>query len=132
MIQRIQSLMLLLAAGLPALLFRFPFLKQGDDGLYIKEDNVSLIITVAAMVISFLAIFLFKNRGLQSRVTRIAALLITALMAYFVYQYFTLREADANIAAGWIYPILSLILLFRAKKAIDKDEKLVKSVDRLR
>lgn len=144
MIQRIQSIFLLLASGTFGGLFGLPFATgpatKGSffqDGIYNILDNPFLIVlTVIGLILSFGSIFLYTNRPLQKRLTIlsiIVSILIPVLAALLVY-----KEADnigtSNIddSLGLYLPILSIILLALAIVFINKDQKLVQSMDRLR
>jgi len=65
---------------------------------------------------------------------RLNILLNFILLGFFVYQSLNVSgEADVSEKGiGILLPILSIVLLVLANKAIKKDEDLVKSVDRLR
>lgn len=139
MIQRIQSIYLLVAAIAVALLFSFPFatsdptpdgpLADGDLDVY---DNVALLLLVIAIVgLNVATIFLFKNRKLQMSLTRSSIVVILALLATVAYFIFT-AAATLGVGLGIFTPALAIVLLFLANRAIYKDEQLVKSSDRIR
>jgi hypothetical protein len=158
MIQRLQSIFLLLASGSIASLFS-PIMALGKvvhgqaaapsplaDGQFTVSDDVSLMgIAAAAAVVFFAAIFLFKNRSLQATVTQIGNLLSGALLAY---GYFLFSKAIPSVSAvnvdattqateigysfGIAAPILAMILSLLAIRMIRKDEAIVRSADRLR
>jgi hypothetical protein len=158
MIQRLQSIFLLLASGSVASLFS-PMMALGKvvhgqaaapsplaDGQFTVSDDVSLVgVTALAAAIFFVAIFLFKNRSLQATVTQVGNILSGGLLAY---GYFLFSKAapsvsaatlDANAQAteiGYGYgiaaPIIAMILSLIAIRMIRKDEAIVRSADRLR
>ncbi len=136
MLQRIQTIYLLLAAGVSAGLSMFLPYGINEDGieLYAKEVFFLLGMFVGSAVLSLVAIFLFKNRQLQFVLGRINILLNFILLGVFVYWSLTVsgetRVSEKGI--GMIIPIISIVLLVMANKAIKRDENLVKSVDRLR
>ena len=79
-------------------------------------------------------IFWFKNRKLQFVLGRINIILNFFLLGVFVYWSLSL-PGEMNISEkgiGMFLPIISIVFLVLANKAIKKDEDLVKSVDRLR
>ena len=138
MVQRIQSIFLLLASGGFWSLFALPFATSKDksgyyqDGvLTIQDHTVLLGLAVAGGLISFIAIFLFKNRNLQKSITWLAAICGLALGG-FSYYLFSDSGQSANLGGGIGIPFISLILAIAAIIFIGKDEKLVKSMDRLR
>ena len=77
---------------------------------------------------------MFKNRKLQFVLGRLNIILNFILLGLFVYQ--SLNVSGETLVSekgiGIFLPILSIVLLVLANKAIKKDEDLVKSVDRLR
>jgi hypothetical protein len=84
------------------------------------------------------AVFFFKKRPLQYRLTRLAFL---SNLAYVVFLFFaidaiaeTLFDAEIRILhhAGFYLPVAALPLCFLAVRGIKKDEALVKSLDRIR
>lgn len=146
MIQRIQSLFLLLAAGSAFSLFALNFASTNNaisqsaifgDGLYNIQDNIALLILFClAGGLAFVSIFLFKNRKTQLLLSRIAIVanvigFILALILFF-NDMGTLGEATPNDELGIGAPIAFLIFGILAMRFINKDEKLVKSMDRLR
>ena len=159
MIQRIQSIFLLLASGAVGSLFA-PLMALGKvihgttddassplaDGVFTITDNAVLIgLTAAAAVGLGVAIFLFRNRKWQIRLSQIGNVLSGGLLAYgyFLFQKAaaTLKmvDIDANHAAsevgygfGVVAPILAIILSLIAIRFIKKDEAIVRSADRLR
>jgi len=146
MIQRIQSIFLLLASGSAFSLFALPFASTNSavssstifgDGLYNIHDNVGLIaLFCLAGLLAFINIFLFNNRKTQLLVGRIALVaniigLVLALILFFNDSQ-TLGNTNPNDELGIAAPIVYLIFGALALRYINKDEKLVKSMDRLR
>ena len=146
MIQRIQSIYLFLAAAAAFGLFVLPFASTSNsisasalfaDGLYNLQDNIGLLVLFAAAgALSLIAIFLFKNRKSQSLIGRfsIVANIIGLVLAIilFMQDRTTLGNATPEDGLGLYLPIVFLIFGLLAQRAIGKDEKLVRSMDRLR
>ncbi len=136
MIQRIQTLYLLLAAivtgGLP---FAFNLWKSVSKTI-INAIDFPLIIGgfALATILSIISILMFKNRKLQFVINRLTIILNFILLITLVYWSLNLSgEAEVSEKGiGMFLPIISIVLLVLANKAIQKDEDLVKSVDRLR
>jgi len=137
MIQRIQSVWLLLAAACAALSFKFPFyigdLPTEKTHKLIATDSLPIIIiTATVMLLSFVIIFLFKKRVLQLRLS-ILGILLEALLIFLYYL-----EVKKFVPGSGTYAITALLhaaivfFLFMAAKNINKDEKLIKDSDRLR
>lgn len=136
MIQRIQTLYLALTAILSILAaFLIKNLAQTDEsiifGLTIKGDQITFFI---AAILAVFSIFLYKKRINQFIVNRLNIILNLFLLGFFVYRSLNLPGESLLSQKGiWIVvPIVSIVLLILANKAIKRDEDLVKSVDRLR
>ena len=136
MIQRIQSLYLLLAAIISGgLIFVF--------NLWVTNENVEVFainkpvyfaLFLTSAVLSLISIFMFKKRKSQFVLGRLNIILNFILLGLLVYQSLNV-SGEINFSEkgiGIFLPIVSIVLLALANKAIKKDEDLVKSVDRLR
>lgn len=147
MIQRIQSLYLLLAAGAAVGTWFLDIFKVtlSDDQVpkYFNAQSNFMVFVVYMLIValSVFCIFLFKNRKLQFRLTVLDIFLALAAIAlqYFKVQDFVnaFQNAGKTIASstylpGAFLPVLILIFLIMAARGIYKDEKLIKSLDRLR
>lgn len=159
MIQRIQSIYLLLAAIAVSVLFFIP-LYQLDTALGffsvgMFESKISsldasvqvatqanvlpAIIAFVSIALSLITIFLFNNRTLQARLARLGLLINSVLLVVMIYAVDkglgllkdSVSTTDYNFVA-FAMPLLAIILSFLASKAIIKDENLVRSADRLR
>ncbi|MCU4157993.1 DUF4293 domain-containing protein [Carboxylicivirga sp. A043] len=150
MIQRIQTLYLLLSGLLMASLFFIPLAQIETDtqevfqfiyrGLTNAEREtvtptlaLSILLTVATLV-SFISIFMFKKRTLQIRLCGInlALLLGSTGMIYYLGSHLADETAVVNYSITTAFPIIALILTFLALRAIGKDIALLKSMDRIR
>lgn len=153
MIQRIQSLYLLLVAILNGLLFVLPLNDMLSGGHIIRisvtgifeliDDKTILIadlfpllvINSISIVLAFAAIFLYKNRKAQMRLTIYNSLInvsITFLALFYAYQVASTHNIQLGFSIGLILPLIGAFLSFLAFKAIKKDDNLVKSIDRIR
>lgn len=141
MIQRIQSVWLLLAALCAAFTYKLAFYsgnKLGADNKTVFEkftasSNFILLITTAVLVAGCLyIIFLYKNRKQQLGLTIGAtALAVINLIIYFSEtKKFLPNDSNYGLAAALAVAIPVFLIL--AARSIWKDEKLVKSVNRLR
>lgn len=138
MIQRLQSVWLLLAAVFDAITFRFPFY-NGDwsrDNLPTPVDlnaQSSLwltILTVIVGVLAFVTIFLYGNRKLQLRLTYLGiALSAVLLVLYFLEMQ---NFSSGSIALWCLFYFAIFIFYLLAARNIIADQKLIKSLDRLR
>ncbi|MBT8303956.1 MAG: DUF4293 domain-containing protein [Bacteroidia bacterium] len=136
MIQRIQTVYLLLAAAVSGgLIFVFNLWTTVEEVKFFAIDNnIYFGMFIGSAVLSFITIFMYSNRKSQFVMGRLNILLNLILLGFFVYQSLNL-SGEALVSEkgiGMLLPILSIVLLVLANKAIKKDEDLVKSVDRLR
>ncbi len=145
MIQRIQSIFLLLASGSFFSQFALPFAssdKTGEtilqDGIFNIHDNIALLILCClGGILALAVIFLFRNRPLQIRLSYVVASVALALMGFAYYLFFVgekaaFEAANASQGVGMYLPILGIVLAILAARFTRKDENLVKSMDRLR
>ena len=136
MLQRIQTLYLLMAAGISVgLIFMFPIWETtGGSKVYAYNELLYLMLFLGSGALSILSIFMFKNRKLQFVLGRLNIISNFFLLGFFVYQ--SLNVSGETLVSekgiGMFLPIISIVFLVLANKAIKKDEDLVKSVDRLR
>jgi len=136
MIQRIQTLYLLLALGFSAgLIFVFYLWTNSEEvKVYATDNYMYLGLFLGSALLSLISIFSFKKRQSQFVMGRVNIILNFILLGIFVYQSLNV-SGEANVSEkgiGILLPVFSIVCLVLANKAIKKDEDLVKSVDRLR
>ncbi|MEP6260235.1 MAG: DUF4293 domain-containing protein [Gillisia sp.] len=136
MLQRIQTIYLFIAALISGVLIFFVSLWSNETGepVYVEEVLIALGMFLGSALLSLITIFLFKNRKLQFVLGRINILLNFFLLGVLVY-WTLIVPGEMQISEkgiGMFIPVLSIVFLVLANKAIKKDEDLVKSVDRLR
>jgi peptidoglycan/LPS O-acetylase OafA/YrhL len=135
MIQRIQSVYMLLA-GIAGILMATVFaLWYSTDGTYMAVDNpVYLFFAGLAGGILLANVFNFKKRKLQVVINRIALVLLLLLAGFMIYEYVMLLRADGDVkpGIGLATPLVAIVLVVLANRAIIKDEELVRSADRFR
>jgi len=144
MIQRPQSIFLLLASLGFFSLFKIPFVGSNkvvsplfEDQVYnIFDFKALLVIAACGGLVSLVAIFLFNNRKLQRSIAFVCLALAVVLMGLSFWvllsNNFSIGSADLTNKAGLSIPLVSAITALLASVFINKDEKLVKSMDRLR
>jgi amino acid transporter len=158
MIQRIQTLYLSLAFIAIALLFAFPLAQFfAENGAYVfsitglknmvpgDPDAFSpmiflplIIVAVGIAILDLFTIFQYKNRSFQVKLTNIGVLAAIALILGIFFLYIPMIEKKINIvpdyrkAFGIYLPLVALVFMVMANRAIKRDEKLVRSADRLR
>jgi hypothetical protein len=138
MLQRIQSIWLLLAAAFDAITFRFPFYSGDwikDNFLFVIDLNAKTtiwftILTVINAVLAFVTIFLFGNRKLQLRLTYLGIFLTAVLLTLYFLEL--KNFIGGNIAVWVIFYFGILVCYIFAARGIMNDQKLIKSLDRLR
>ena len=136
MIQRIQSLYLFISALLSALVPLFlPLWKDAKQmDVYFTSDITYIIAFGLSTTMALISILLFKKRQNQFVLNRLNIILNFIFIGLFVYRTLNL-SGEASVSEKGIamfVPLVSIVLLVLANKAIKKDEDLVKSVDRLR
>jgi len=135
MLQRIQTFYLFLSALCSGVLyFIFPFSIIESKPYFAQERPEFLALFIASTLLAVVAIFKFKSRQTQFVLGRLNILLNLILLGLFIYRLFNLPAELLNFEKGpaMFLPIISVVLLALANKAIKKDEALIKSVDRLR
>lgn len=150
MIQRIQTLYLLLVVILATLLLFFPpmqfLLPEATDYISLMAfDKWPLaVISIAIPALALINIFLFRHRLLQARLNIVNVIfclgyyaLIALYTAYIVKGYEALHDTILNQAEWYLtffaaIPLVNIILIMMATRRILKDEALVRAADRLR
>lgn len=157
MIQRIQTVWLFVAALVLLGLFQFPYVSYIDlvglgrklyvTGEYsaVNNDTVKqsshLLQTIATIVLALIpvaTIFMFKDRKRQLKMVYVTIILIAVFAVWLLFSanntLATISQtvgAD-NIGVGFFLLPVAIIFLAMAIGGIRKDEKLIKSADRLR
>ena len=157
MIQRIQSVWLFLASVTIFALFLFPYLqytgaddlalalkvtgRYGASGGHAVRQELFVLQTIGTVLLGVFPlyiIFRFGQRKMQVRLSMLAAALVV-LFGGWLYSAASAALGAAgqqfsttNIGVGFFLLPIAIIFLFMAVGAIRKDEKLVRSADRLR
>ncbi|CAF3939994.1 unnamed protein product [Rotaria sp. Silwood1] len=141
MIQRKQTLWLLFAAIAALLTLKFPFytgntIKDTVTGIKSFEqlnarfDILITILSVAIGVAALITIFLYSDRKKQILFTAINC--VVSIVVIVLYYLQTKKFVDGAYSITSILVLAVPVLLIMAIVGINKDEKLIKSVDRLR
>lgn len=139
MIQRIQTLWLILAAAAALLTFQWPlFLANAPAAFKFMATDKTILLFVQASVATIAAIdiFLFSNRKLQLRLA-IVGIVVSILSVVAEFYFISRFKTDNMITEGYwylgaVFPLLAILFFILAARGIYKDDKLVKSLDRLR
>ncbi|MEO6175057.1 MAG: DUF4293 domain-containing protein [Flavobacterium circumlabens] len=137
MIQRIQTVYLILTFIVTGVLVFFIPLWTLSNGkaFYFMQDQVYTILLGLSTMLTIISIISYKKRQNQFVMGRLNIILNLILLGLFVYRSLNLSGETVTVSEkgiGMFLPIVAIVLLVLANKAIKKDEDLVKSVDRLR
>ena len=158
MLQRIQSVYLLLAGLVILLLFLFPLVHNvamGGLWLTIKVTGVSYFhineavpqhgesfigLSIATFVVGLFPLYLIFQYKNRKRQINLCYLYILVVIGYSFWISQTVKgylASDGNLnignfGIGALLSSVSILLTIMAFKAMQRDEKLVKSADRLR
>lgn len=138
MIQRQQSLWLFAAAIVSFLTFQFPFYTgnrvENTTSLFAELDAASnfplLILTGISILLGLVTIFLYKDRKIQLRMAIGGIVLsIILLIVYFTEMQ---KFEKGNFALTAVLAVAIPVFYILAARGIWQDQKLVKSLDKLR
>jgi len=145
MIQRKQSLWLFIAALLNAGVFYFDLYRAhiGTSNadivlpLRVADHYPSLLIALVMTALPFITIFMFANRKRQMRMSFAGILAIISFITLLLFRVTNLGKltpppSNGSYWIGAVLPVIALVFMIMAISGIRRDEKLVKSVDRLR
>jgi hypothetical protein len=65
-------------------------------------------------------------------ITIILLFILTGLLSYYIWKSTALIGGSYTLKGVLTSPLIAAVLLYLAKRGIDKDEKLIKSIDRIR
>ncbi len=156
MIQRVQSVYLLLVTVIMSFLIVSPYASMIDadnqnlvfktHAIVIETSNgepqnykstvavISLVLLTS--IISFVCIFLYNRRLIQIRICILNTILLIVLLSimflYYVITRNNLNPTDHSFGISAIFPLIGVVLTIMAYRAIRHDDMLVNSFDRLR
>lgn len=154
MIQRIQTLYLLIIVALLAVMLFVPlawfsneagafnlyaFSLQSADGGEAQSTLYLGILLVLSAVLPLVTIFLYRRRLLQIRLCVVEMVLLAGVLVMEALYYFLSRRLFSELALhhqgfkpAIALPVVALLFAFLATRAIFRDEMLVRSADRIR
>lgn len=106
---------------------------KGDGGISLSVLPL-FILDVVVFIISLITIFLYKNRPFQAKLCTGCILMLVVWYAYFAYCWTTMFSVSGTFHIGFssLQPLIGIILCWMARHGIISDEKLVRSMDRIR
>ncbi|MFZ1799022.1 MAG: DUF4293 domain-containing protein [Chitinophagaceae bacterium] len=139
MIQRIQTLWLLIASACGFCTLNFPFysgnLVENSQKVFSELSGKTtiplIILTVAVAVAALICVFLFKDRKMQLRIT-VATLVVSIGLILLYFSVIKSKFLDGNLTITSMFTFFIPFFLLLAARGIYLDQRLVKSVDRLR
>lgn len=152
MIQRIQTLFLLVVAILMGSLYFFPIAQLfgeqqeiyefyfnglrvfGEEDLYVATWPTFVLLSVIVFI-AFFSIFLFKKRVLQMRVNLFNIVLMIGYLGlnyFYIHNFHNQMNGKVVYQLVAVFPIISVIFTYLAIRSIGKDEALIRSIDRIR
>ena len=155
MIQRIQSIYLLIAALCSGLLLAAPLynietatatyqlflggmVQTNPKDTILTSQPAILAVGILLSLFPIIILFLYKKRQVQMRLAVSAMMANTAMLLLLVgivnksIEHITELHVKETYGFGLILPAISIVFLFLANKAIRKDDNLIRSADRLR
>lgn len=151
MIQRIQTVYLALAVILLLLCCCMPLAQFAPEGMGVPATLYSLVLLdgngvvesycptgqflllAIAEVLCIAAIFGYKNRRRQMKICSAAMCMLILWYVAFAAIYFLLAKGTTLVPEyASCLPVIALIFCWLARKAIKKDDDLVRSADRIR
>ena len=152
MIQRIQTIYICIAVvlGILSLILPIAYLVNTGMGLghtlfnFWLKDNANgivgftviplFILQVTTIPVGLYSIFKYNNRPFQARLCLLNIFLLVLWYAFLGYFVWAMKPNDEQFQPllAVSFPLIEIILYFMARKAIWKDEKLVRSANRIR
>lgn len=153
MIQRIQSVYLVLALIFILLMFFFPLAKfMINEEIFILDSfgintvgtstseaivnaiPIAILTGIISIVIVF-SFFMHKKRSLQIRLGIFNIVLMAGLCGliwFYANSAVDQLNAVVHYSVPVIFPVIAIILIVLANRVIRKDENLIRSLDRIR
>lgn len=130
MIQRVQSLYLLGAAGLLFSMFFKDFF-YGVESLKYMDYVPFMVLNIVTFILAFFSVFMYRNRIRQMRVCVLNMILLLCYQGWILYMFFTAVEGVKHSISA-VFPVIAFIFTTLAFRGIKKDEILVQSSNSLR
>lgn len=133
-LQRIQTIYLLFVflIQLAGFIFLPQRLLYSGVSVEVNQSYILLISNLLLIVVPFWNIFQFRNRKRQFVLNRVLLLIILGVLLNQCIGYFNSDSNESHQLLACVVPMLTIIFLSLANKAIKRDEDLIRSADRLR
>jgi len=147
MIQRIQSIYLLISVILIGLLFALPFAEIAKDGTIflfnfqgilldgaVQQSGIAIsILIVILLALHVYALISFKKRLLQISVIKYSIVVLLGMLGTFAfYTAYSYNGAQISYKISMVFPLIVIVLDYLAIRGIRSDEALIRSIDRIR
>jgi len=141
MIQRIQTLWLIVVAVIAFATYRLTLYTGiitggGEKKFDLANDFLLVIVIIALGLLALISLFLFKNRKLQFKLTVLGVIFSIGFLflEYFKVEQFKkdMQVSTGSYQIGALLPIVMVVFFYLAARGVYKDERLIKSMDRLR
>ena len=125
MIQRIQTVYLFISSFLSFFIYKYTLELLGST--IISKSHFFLI----SSIILFFIIFLYKKRSIQSLFCLLLIISNLVVFLFITYNLFNKMYRDLAYTIPFLI-IVKQLFIFLARRSIIRDEKLIRSIDRLR
>ena len=133
MIQRVQSLFFFFSAICSVtIVYVFPVLQDESTDYLLTDFTYATLFVFLSAALSVFAIFQFKNRKKQQLIASVARLMITISFLIIVFLHKEEGVEERTFSVGLFLFFIPYLALFLAGYFVKKDDKLVKSADRIR
>ena len=129
MIQRFQTLFMSFSiVSLVVIIVNFPILKNNADNFYIENFPIIKYIMLSSIFLTTYSIFQYKNLKRQRLLVSFSRLIVTIGIILIIVLY----KKDYDLELGFYLLLTPFIFLLISDFLIKKDQKLIKSADRIR
>ena len=131
-IQRWQSVLLLLAFNLLGLAFIMPV--GTVDGVDIEptSDLPFMIINITAAILAAIDIFLYRNLPLQIRIASVTMVLAIGAAIVGALHFMVTDGFGMVLVGGFPLPLIAAIFIWIARSMMVNDRRLLAAADRIR
>lgn len=152
MVQRIQTVYLLVATILIGSVFAYPLAEllgadgqlfifkfnglkiENEEGLYLLTIPPIILLGITTLI-PLVSVFLYKKRIIQMRLNSFNIILLigyVGLNYYYIQNFSKQLDGVVSYQIAAIFPFIAAVITYLAIRAIGKDEALIRSMDRIR